>query len=321
MSGKTVPPASHSRQFDVDDLLVPSGPACDPAGMPALLDVKTAKAVMGLLLRREAAVPGYDVRHHTAPGRVISAFHPWVNAKAGLGIVTISQTGGPTLHVVAISDFTKGTYEAGCHVLVFTEDRQGTSIELRDVQRGGSHAHFVWTYKPTKRDGRNPERVERFVAEQGARTVRLPLPMKADEAIAFIDAVFATVEAREQADALMARPDPPIGPYLEGDKKVRMHTYRERNRALVRAAKARWRSKHGRLFCEVCSFDFATRYGPRGEDFIEAHHTIPVMTLEDGSSTRVEDLAMLCSNCHRMIHAGSELLTMEQLRAVMTALT
>ncbi len=29
-------------------------------------------------------------------------------------------------------------------------------------------------------------------------------------------------------------------------------------------------SKHGRLYCEVCKFDFEKKYGVIGKDFIEA---------------------------------------------------
>ncbi|EOW9267990.1 HNH endonuclease [Vibrio cholerae] len=37
---------------------------------------------------------------------------------------------------------------------------------------------------------------------------------------------------------------------------------------------------------------------------MEAHHIIPLSELcsVDGSKTRLEDLAIVCSNCHRMLH-------------------
>lgn len=42
--------------------------------------------------------------------------------------------------------------------------------------------------------------------------------------------------------------------------------------------------------------------GSGGKDFIEGHHTKLISELSDGDKTRVEDIAMLCSNCHRMVH-------------------
>ncbi|WP_236887482.1 HNH endonuclease [Clostridium argentinense] len=68
---------------------------------------------------------------------------------------------------------------------------------------------------------------------------------------------------------------------------------------------------NGRLFCEACGFDFFEVYGERGKDFIEGHHTKFVSELSDGDMTRVEDIAMLCSNCHRMIHRKSVLTVSE----------
>src|SRR5690606_11129376 len=91
--------------------------------------------------------------------------------------------------------------------------------------------------------------------------------------------------------------------FREGRLKERMHLARERNAGLIRKAKERALAAHGALTCACCGFDFAARYGTIGEDFIEAHHTVPVSELHpDGGETRLEDIALVCSNCHRMLH-------------------
>ncbi|MFE6170190.1 HNH endonuclease [Viridibacillus arvi] len=90
--------------------------------------------------------------------------------------------------------------------------------------------------------------------------------------------------------------------FEEGKRKLRTHIVRERNPKIIKLAKERFKEKHGRLFCEVCDFDFYEKYGELGEDFIEGHHTIPVSELEAGQNTRVEDIALVCSNCHKMLH-------------------
>ena len=61
-------------------------------------------------------------------------------------------------------------------------------------------------------------------------------------------------------------------------------------------------SQRGKLFCECCEFDFQLRYGDRGHDFIEAHHSIPIARSGLGTNLRVTDLRMVCANCHRMLH-------------------
>lgn len=91
--------------------------------------------------------------------------------------------------------------------------------------------------------------------------------------------------------------------FIEGKKKLRQHIYRERNPKVIRLAKEKFKQENnGRLFCEICEFDFYETYGEVGEDFIEGHHTIPVSELEEGQVTKVENIAIVCSNCHRMLH-------------------
>ena len=100
--------------------------------------------------------------------------------------------------------------------------------------------------------------------------------------------------------------------YDETKKALRLHRIRERKPEVVRKAKEKFLKKHGRLFCQACGFDFKKMYGVRGTDFIEGHHTKPVKEMSDGEKTKVEDIALLCSNCHRMIHK-KPLLNVEQL--------
>jgi putative restriction endonuclease len=99
----------------------------------------------------------------------------------------------------------------------------------------------------------------------------------------------------------------------EGAPTVRSHRRRERSREQVRMAKAIFRQKHGRLFCQVCEFDFGQTYGE--PDFIEVHHLIPLRELKPGDKTKLSDLTMVCPNCHRMLHRGSPWPTIEALRA------
>ena len=102
--------------------------------------------------------------------------------------------------------------------------------------------------------------------------------------------------------------------HFEGQKKRRFTNYYERNKKLRTEAV----EYHGKQ-CKVCGFDFGEVYGERGKDFIEVHHLIPVSTL--GGKTRVDpknDMTVLCSNCHRMIHRRKEeVLKPEELRSLL----
>ncbi len=64
--------------------------------------------------------------------------------------------------------------------------------------------------------------------------------------------------------------------------------------------------------------DFGERYGQRGEGFIECHHTKPLAS-PGQTVTRLDDLALLCSNCHRMVHLRRPMLSVEDLRRALTA--
>lgn len=90
--------------------------------------------------------------------------------------------------------------------------------------------------------------------------------------------------------------------FPEGKKKLRQHVYRERNVKVIKLAKENYKRKYGILKCEICDFNFERKYGEVGEDFIEGHHVKPVSELIEGEKTKVEDIILICSNCHRMIH-------------------
>jgi 5-methylcytosine-specific restriction enzyme A len=102
----------------------------------------------------------------------------------------------------------------------------------------------------------------------------------------------------------------------EGKVLYRLHRMRERDKSVIEKAKKRAKTNHGRLACVICGFDFSERYGLHGEDFIEGHHTKPVSTLPESSVTNVSDIALVCSNCHRMIHHRQPWLTVEALKSI-----
>lgn len=71
----------------------------------------------------------------------------------------------------------------------------------------------------------------------------------------------------------------------------------------------------GKLSCEACGFDFSIKYGEIGAGIIEVHHKKPVHTLKPGDTTKVQDLALLCANCHRVVHSRRQWLTVDQVKA------
>ncbi|MFF3716820.1 HNH endonuclease [Streptomyces prasinus] len=88
---------------------------------------------------------------------------------------------------------------------------------------------------------------------------------------------------------------------IEGRLLARRALARERDPKL-RALKIKHvRSQGGPLQCETCAFDFARTYGELGDGYIEVHHVTPLY-VSGARETRLDDLACLCANCHRMCH-------------------
>lgn len=109
----------------------------------------------------------------------------------------------------------------------------------------------------------------------------------------------------------------------EGRLLEKRHLARERDPKLRKRKIADFLKTHDRLACEVCGFDFGKVYGDRGEGYIECHHVVPLHASGE-TTTRLKDLVLLCSNCHRMIHRTSPWLTPDELRGLVgrqTALT
>ena len=105
--------------------------------------------------------------------------------------------------------------------------------------------------------------------------------------------------------------------YPEGKYFFRVHKSIERSPELVKRAKEKRLKDTGKLACEVCRMDFKSTYGELGDGFIEAHHSIPVAEMKPNHNSKSKDLNLVCSNCHRMLHRGKSLLTVDDLRKIL----
>ncbi|RBO96851.1 HNH endonuclease [Nocardia puris] len=102
----------------------------------------------------------------------------------------------------------------------------------------------------------------------------------------------------------------------EGRLLAAQHFRRERDPKLRADKIEEFCRTNQRVRCEVCGFDFEEVYGPRGAGFIECHHIVP-LSVSGETKTRLSDLILLCSNCHRMIHRGPRWLEPDELRAML----
>jgi len=101
----------------------------------------------------------------------------------------------------------------------------------------------------------------------------------------------------------------------EGRLLYRAHRVRERCRKIVLNKKRSTLRKKGRLDCEVCGFNYHVVYGLLGRDYIECHHNLPLASA-NGVVTKLCDLALVCANCHRMLHRGRPWKSIDELKEV-----
>ena len=128
------------------------------------------------------------------------------------------------------------------------------------------------------------------------------------------DAIRQMVTVHGELETTKIEEDTWVTEAPEGKLLTRAHRYRERSRAIVESKKKQVLSKLKRLECEACSFSFEHSYGAAGQGIIDVHHTKPVHTLKPDAVTRLEDLALVCSNCHRIIHSQKPWLTIEEVK-------
>ena len=148
----------------------------------------------------------------------------------------------------------------------------------------------------------------------------LHLGDKPDEVAALAQSILAHLEEAEKTGQPLAADigDTDIdmlAPSLEGRVLQVSHLRRESNPRLVEKLKDLRFDAQGFLDCDVCAFDYERSYGSRGHKFMEAHHRKPLSSLKpEGEKVHAADYALICANCHRMIHRFSPWWTVEEFR-------
>lgn len=188
-------------------------------------------------------------------------------------------------------------------------------LQLLPIHPAGARADTFRNANSVRRklgDFTAPDPSYTGTSTRGGEGVHLVWGEFADDPEALAAAV-ERIAATVTGNASVLPPEEDEGEAVEGRILFREHRVRERDPSLVRKRKVAVLKAHGRLACEVCDLDFGERYGVLGTGFIEAHHTVP-LALGSVRVTKAEDLALVCANCHRMIHRARPMLTVEQLR-------
>lgn len=160
---------------------------------------------------------------------------------------------------------------------------------------------FDWLIDPTHEDLLDPRNFPPGPLLQAHWTPVASGTSIGDDAATALEELWA---GHTGVDQVESERDPEIQA-VEGEVRWRLAKHRLRERAL-RNAKVAAAMEKGPLACEVpgCGFVFESRYGDVGEGYAQVHHLRPLSALATPEPTRLEDLAVVCANCHAMIHRG-----------------
>ena len=88
---------------------------------------------------------------------------------------------------------------------------------------------------------------------------------------------------------------------IEGVVRETVALIKGRNRALRDAA-----LKRSGGVCAACEIDFSRVLDGKGYGTLQVHHTRQLSLLTEPTSTSIDDLAVVCANCHALIHADPD---------------
>lgn len=241
----------------------------------------------------------------------LSEFHPWVDSKDFEGGFLIENKNGANIWLLLI----KWYDEKDFYIVLFPESKQKPIAEIHKVIGEGNELLLEWKYKPSKRDGKNKDRTKYFSKYFFSTEVYISLPESVDDISDFLNEFLSLAENREKADTLDSHTPDFRDSFPEGKLRERLHKNRERSSSLIKTVKKDALKQHGKLECQCCGFDFEAKYGDLGREYIEAHHTKPVSELhKHGEKTQKKDIALVCANCHRMLHRRRPWLKMNELK-------
>jgi 5-methylcytosine-specific restriction protein A len=237
---------------------------------------------------------GFEVRERRSP--------PWLEAELILACALVAQNQwkGLRAHEASVIELSKLLQSSS----LYSIDDRGTAFRSpNSVQRKTfdiATQHPEYKGKPTRGGKLDLEVLQAFLDR--------PAEMHAQA-----EAIRAGIQSGELLDLPTGTDLEEVYAASEGRLLFLRHLKRERDPKLRADKISNVMAKTGCLECEVCDFDFERTYGERGAKYAEVHHVVPLHVSGPTKST-TRDLAVLCANCHRMIHRGKRWLSPDELR-------
>jgi 5-methylcytosine-specific restriction protein A len=297
---------------------------------PAHRDATFAKAPVAELVKRgipraiQSAVPDLDcIVLKGSAGKGTWAHTPWV-ALLDQRITTTVEEGYYVVYLLSLgAERLYLTIAQGCTELMKGTGERAAREELR--RRAG---------RMQTRIGRNAKRLRPIGMDLSANYWRArlyeagavvgieydtkSLPQEGDLVADLVEALhlyrFIYLSGGEGADdeIMTEARDERGAQTLEQAKRYRQHRAVERQTSHSRKVKRLLGTR-----CMGCGVELGERYGPDAAGVIDAHHLIPLDSLADGAVVQFDpetDFAVLCPNCHRVIHRLDDPSDLDRLR-------
>ena len=131
------------------------------------------------------------------------------------------------------------------------------------------------------------------------------------QALGIHEAIFKTALPDEFLDTSID----PHAQYREARRYKSERYFFSRNPQLVADAKNYYGTD-----CQICGFNYEQFFGDLGADYIEVHHLNPLSEHSESEwdgelVNKLSDVAVLCANCHRMVHRKRPALSLDDVRA------
>ena len=208
-------------------------------------------------------------------------------------------------------------YQMSSHKATPTElskllgDYSHQAVSSRNVRIAKKISKFIGKLPPVRKDGTYRWWALLWNAEKKGRHWECELKPEVVEAIEELK-IFQLDEMKINQEELEQEL------YFEGAAINRKVNIYERDAKARERCLEFYKRTYGRLFCQICNFDFEKTYGAIGKDYIHIHHIVPISVI--GAEYQIvpeKDLIPVCPNCHAMLHRLSEkVLTVDELKNI-----
>ena len=142
----------------------------------------------------------YVMKKLETVGGTLPKFHQWTNGKKTLSGYEVTRIESDTSYFFIFIDWHRND---NFYLVIYTHDKSTTVAEIQQLKEREGIPHFVWMYKPLKRDGKNDQRKAYFKQIFGSTTVEIKLPSSSLEVEEFFNQVFNLCQNRVRADKIV----------------------------------------------------------------------------------------------------------------------